>query len=414
MSTATTTIPNTSIVKDGVYKYKRRVPKKLSEYFETQFITKELGTSERGAKAKVEEFTECLNKATTALALGLPPEEEYKLIRGILEPLKPHPLMSGGVIKIKKTVAVLTSMPVLKPFSHVAKAYLETLSISPNALREYTNILDTFTKLFDDKAIKSITHTDVDTAKQSIMKLPRRNKQIYKGVDVLALLDMDVPSEDVISNKTVNEYIKQLKAVYAYAIQRDIVTKNVTLQVKALPLSRRTREQREALSKAEITNLLSYLRISQSTLYLPTLICAYTGMRPTELERGQVKLIDGILCFDLTTPTAPLKTSSSYRVIPLHSSLIDAGIDESFSMSVSVGYLTRKVGKVVNEILEATANKSCYSMRHSFATILIQSGVSDALVSELMGHSHATMTLSRYTSGYTIPQLKEAVEKYSL
>jgi integrase len=55
--------------------------------------------------------------------------------------------------------------------------------------------------------------------------------------------------------------------------------------------------------------------------------------------------------------------------------------------------------------------ESLYSLRHSFATHLVATGVRSELLSELMGHTHKSMSLSRYAKGFPIKMLHDAVNQ---
>ena len=50
-----------------------------------------------------------------------------------------------------------------------------------------------------------------------------------------------------------------------------------------------------------------------------------------------------------------------------------------------------------------------HCLRHTFASELIKRDVSSDIVSELLGHKHLGMTLSRYAKGFSIQQLYDAI-----
>ena len=52
-----------------------------------------------------------------------------------------------------------------------------------------------------------------------------------------------------------------------------------------------------------------------------------------------------------------------------------------------------------------------YRLRHSFATHLAAKGIEPYIISELLGHSHDGMTLSRYVKGFPFKSLREAIDK---
>ncbi len=52
-----------------------------------------------------------------------------------------------------------------------------------------------------------------------------------------------------------------------------------------------------------------------------------------------------------------------------------------------------------------------YGLRHSFATHLASKDIEPYIISELLGHSHKDMTLSRYVKRFSVKLLSEAIDK---
>ena len=74
-------------------------------------------------------------------------------------------------------------------------------------------------------------------------------------------------------------------------------------------------------------------------------------------------------------------------------------------------HLSRQVKRLINENLTDIEKKTSYSLRHTFASELIKRDVSSDIVSELLGHKHLGMTLSRYAKGFSVQQLYDAIIK---
>jgi integrase len=169
------------------------------------------------------------------------------------------------------------------------------------------------------------------------------------------------------------------------------------------------RGQRKEFSNDELRIIDNVLQCD--AIYPIVKILKYSGMRFSELLKCSVSEIEGILCFDLRTPTEPLKTLSSHRIIPVHPDLKGSvnGFQELISSHFDK-HFAKKFTKVIKKHLLDTQGKSLYSLRHSFATQLIANGTPAEVVSELMGHSHSSMTLNRYVKGYPITILKAAID----
>lgn len=129
-------------------------------------------------------------------------------------------------------------------------------------------------------------------------------------------------------------------------------------------------------------------------------------MRLSEAYKCSISSVDGILCFDLRHTTEALKNTNSYRLIPVHSAIQDPEQSLKAINSLNPSYLSRQASKSLGG-----GKKTLYSLRHSFATVLASKGVQVGIVSELMGHSHKSITLNRYTKGYPIEVLYKEINK---
>ena len=162
------------------------------------------------------------------------------------------------------------------------------------------------------------------------------------------------------------------------------------------------REQRKALTYEEIDIIYNATCNEELKNFINLL--RYTGMRIGELGKYKVNIIDGIECFDLRYAEA-LKTMSSFRIIPKHPKL------KIVKFTYTLEHMSRQVKHLIDEYLEDSDKKTTYSLRHTFASELITRGVRTDIVSELLGHKHVGMTLSRYAKGFSIEQLNEAICK---
>jgi integrase len=262
--------------------------------------------------------------------------------------------------------------------------------------------------------IELITSTLLHQAGEIISILPNKNISQYRNMEIETLVAQIAskqlkPSEDeLLSTSTANKLIKRIRALGYFGASTglfNLSTNTATVKVK----SKGQREERDHLAHEEIIRLLSK---ADSRTKLLIQLTRYSGMRLSELNKCTIKTIDGILCFDLKSSAQPLKTQSSYRVIPVHSALfplMDEYID-LIEQKSDLKHLARRVKRLIDSTLTTTDKKSLYSLRHSFATELIQHGADSAIVSELLGHSHSTMTLQRYAKGFSIQRLQEVIE----
>ena len=217
-----------------------------------------------------------------------------------------------------------------------------------------------------------------------------------------------ISSDDVISNITVNKYIKWLRAIFNFSLVMGYVNVNLASSINILKTAH-TRHQREPLSNEELSTILSV--VSYDKAYLLRVL-RLTGMRLSELYKCKITTVDNVLCFSLLDTNIKLKTNSSYRLIPIHSSLLDdINKYQLYLQSVRSETLARNTTDIIKaNNFKDKQKKSLYSLRHSIATELIQREADSNIVSELLGHSHSSMTLSRYSKGYSVTQLKDVIE----
>ena len=118
--------------------------------------------------------------------------------------------------------------------------------------------------------------------------------------------------------------------------------------------------------------------------------------------------------FNRNSNDKKLKNASSERVIPIHPKLIDLGVlnfvkeqNNNNSQRLfthlklgSEGYI-KNVSRFSNvkwlhAIGVKTSKKSFHSLRHTFANVLKQAGVSEQVASVLLGHASQSISYGRY------------------
>ena len=396
--------------KHNTYRYYRRVPSLLLQYIDTSYFRISLGTDTTIATASALQFNNTIKASLQLIELGVSTEI-------ILDKLK-------VLIPKKKVVSSITSKSTTKEglFLDVVSNYLESSidNISADETRDkryfYSKVCPHIFKsigLTKNPKLNNISYDDLLKFKQIILQLPKRNIQKYRTMElgsILKILD-DVQQEDKLSARTINKYIKWLRALFNYSLIRGLVNVNLA---SAITIQKTTDDklQRLPLSIEEIKELKSLLQEPKS--YLCDVLFL-SSMRLSELYKCKIETIDDIKCFTLLDRSIKLKTKSSYRVIPIHTSLLN-NIDkfESYREEISSDNLAKSISKTIKKHnFKDSHKKSLYSLRHSFATELIQRGAYNILVSQLMGHSLANqggLTLSRYAVGYNTKQLKEVIE----
>ena len=282
----------------------------------------------------------------------------------------------------------------------IYKQFLHTKQgTSTNSYREYKQQLELLQHLLP-KDIKKLSYSHIDTIIKTISKLPKRNIQKYRELSLKELIKSTVPEKDRISIKSQNEYIKTLRALLKFCYERQYIDRPYTINL--LSNKTTTRNQRQSLSKDDLAKLFNHKKVGKlsKVLYL-------SGMRLSELYKCKITTIDNVKVFDLTDTSTDLKTESSHRIIPIHNSLSEY-IEDILKEITKTS--DKRYSRIVSETLN-TSGKTLHSLRHTFATELASKGIEESIIVELMGHSHKSMSMSRYVKGLPVQLLKDAVDK---
>lgn len=369
-------------------KYRRRVPKLLSAFIDKKEIVKIVHSE----KEKIE-----LNsKIENALMLAQSDLSEKAKRALILDAL-------GELVSKKKLKDELRYMD-------AAKMYIEQSRVSQ---REYKNRRYFFEDLLpalikyvyeENPYLSEITPAHLNKIAGIIQKLPSRNYAYLKKIDSYQLIYNAVNGEYEDMKKlhvdTVNKHIKRIRSLAHYGFRTGLF--NMTTAIPTVKHHYSAREQRQALTLEEIEVIYNACKNPEVQNFI--MLIRYTGMRVGEVGKYKLKVINGIECFDLREAES-LKTKSSFRIIPKHPRL------EVYEFTYTLEHLSRQVKILIDKYLDDTEKKTGYSLRHTFASELIKQDVSPDIVSELLGHKHIGMTLSRYAKGFSVEQLFEAICK---
>ena len=387
------------------YKYVRRVPKPLLEYASTATFRVSLGSNVLEATQQALEFNNAIEEALQLISLNLADE----LILSKLEKLIPMDKEQEQQIT-KEEQGLFRNVVTEYIASQESNISAEETRDKSYFYKEVCPALFRHLGITDNPILRNINYTHLLEFRNMITKLPKRNIHKYRTMEISKiLLHLDaVANADRLSPRTANKYVKWLRALFSFAIMLNHLQVNLA---NSIPLQKTLDDklQRLPLDEVELNALLE--SVPQQMQYLLQIL-AYTGLRLSELYKCTLAEIDGYKCFSLTDRGIKLKTKSSYRVIPIHNSLLDGMKDfEELRSKVSSDNLARTTSDTIKKLkFKDMEKKSLYSLRHRFATQLIQKGADSSIVSELMGHSHNTMTLSRYSTGFSVRQLQEVVE----
>ena len=316
--------------------------------------------------------------------------------------------------KVSLIKAELDGFIELKPLEQAfryfdaAELYLKQSRVSEreekNRTYFFNDLLPSLLKyVFENNPITTdITPTHLNQIAMIIERLPSRNhvnlKRIGSYEFICKTMNGEYDNAKKLHIDTVNKMIKRIRSLSLFGFRTGLFT--MTTAIATVKHQYSAREQRKALTYEEIDIIYNATDNEELKNFIDFL--RYTGMRIGELDKYQVRIIDGIECFDLRDAES-LKTMSSFRIIPKHPKL------NTVKFTYTLEHMSRKVKQLIDEYLEDSDKKTTYSLRHTFASELITRGVSTDIVSELLGHKHVGMTLSRYAKGFAIEQLYKAI-----
>ena len=224
-------------------------------------------------------------------------------------------------------------------------------------------------------------------------------------------------TNDKLSDNSVIAIISLLKQSLKKAVFLGVAIIEYTSQIKMPNIKEK---EVSAFNMFEQQKLESYCLNSKPN-YIGIIICLYTGIRLGELLALTWEDIDfdkKILRINKTVYTITRngrneayidkpKTKQSNRMIPLPKQLISV-LKRNKRKSTSSYIITTKNGGIVQNrsyqksfkcILKKCniTYKSFHSLRHTFATRVLELGMDIKTLSEILGHKNSMITLNRYS-----------------
>lgn len=176
----------------------------------------------------------------------------------------------------------------------------------------------------------------------------------------------------------------------------------------------RSKQQKvvRALNKEEITRLGGVIKADYSKLWLPYALTLNTGMRRGEcwgLQYDDVDILNNRITIQRSYSGAT--KSGKTRVVPISSALEKVLLAETIIKTYNCNRRTARTKTIVphlfdpNPLLRKAAKQAglreadtltWHSLRHTWATLALENGISPRLVSRALGHASTATTLSIY------------------
>lgn len=397
------------------YKFRLRIPKELKVFFDTKSeITKIIKVKNLKEAIKVSRFyLSEYDKLCVALKINYNDKAIYKdlINRYFIDILK----IANKEQKAHLNKEVIDYDFVIDKFI----AYLKSSKDSDDKnLKEVVVFFDElFRYIVKDLILKFVDIDDLNNLKQKLKSIPKRTIQPYKSMTIKELLNVsDVDKSNMISTTTFKKYLKWIRRFYRFCYASRFIDVDIASFLDSPKAELSAQMEREPFEVDEVKKSFNIIDevIFDDNLKLVYKILAYTGMRISELSKGQLKQEENIFFIDLTEESCSLKTKSSHRKIPLHKDLILLDVHKKYNQLRGLfrdEYISKKFREQVKPHLTNNPRKTLYSYRHTLATQLKYSEVNPIVISEILGHSHEGMTMGRYASRYPLEVLKEAIDK---
>lgn len=225
-----------------------------------------------------------------------------------------------------------------------------------------------------------------------------------------------------LSPKTVQRSCSALRGYWRYLEHRGVVDAE-RAPFDKLDVARRAARSGDVVKRRAFTpeDVVRLRDASEGRLRALIELAMFTGCRIAELCSLQVSDVD-LSIGGITIREA--KTDAGVRVIPIHGSLMPLVvrlIDGRATGWLLVGLAANRHGDRSNAIGKRFGRLKTslgygpevvfHSIRKTVATMLEQSGVVEGIAADILGHAKRTMSYGLYSSGTSMAQKREAIER---
>jgi len=227
-------------------------------------------------------------------------------------------------------------------------------------------------------------------------------------------------AQQTFSPKTANEFLGHANALFNWMERNERLERNPLKIVGKSETRGKERYVRRALTESELATLIQ----KSGKRALPYMLAAYTGLRRGEIQ----KLTWEDVHWDQARPYILARASTTKNkktaVLPLVPPLVEGLKAWRARQQNASGNVFRRGVPTTKMLLKDLASSRIkgvdehgrhvdfHSLRHTFATMLANAGVSPRVAMELMRHSDMRLTAKTYTDVMNLPLFGELEKLY--
>lgn len=215
-----------------------------------------------------------------------------------------------------------------------------------------------------------------------------------------------------LSAKSVRDIMTVYRSIEAYA------AREYGIRETHFTMPKIEKKQTDVLNAFERKRLENYLLHNQNSTNISVLLCLFTGLRVGELcglKWGDIDFENGTVSVQRTVQRVNKhgrskvvigspKSKSSVRIVPIPDFLLTIlkskrkGDDFYIITGTCKPTEPRTMQNRFKAILKVCCirNVNFHLLRHTYATVCIENGFDPKILSELLGHADASITLNRY------------------
>jgi integrase len=303
----------------------------------------------------------------------------------------------------------------------------ENESISDSVKKSHIRHYGILIAILGDLPIRKLSSEMVKDAILSCRFLPKGNlTKAYKNIPVAELIEMEIPEEHHLSDKSVKEILKTLQGMFSYAVEKKLILSSPARDLKLKLVASKTYA---SFTNAEINQLFLTVTAEDDWKMWVPLIAMYSGARRSEIVqlRKQDVRYDSDSKRDymlITDQAGSVKTKNSIRQVPIHKDLISMGFldfveksDERLFPNLKSDAVTQWFTNVreklgIDRVDDFGNKKVFHSYRHSFITCSRGAGNPIDHVQQVVGHEKISVGITdRYSHRQPLKVLLDVVDK---